>query len=113
MVRPKSSEGSRRNGRLWGVSALGIFFGAGALIGGASALALAFPGSRLEPMWRLNPEARAGLARLGPGAVVLMLVVAVACAAAAVGLWTRRRWGHRLAIGVLGCNLVTDRLRKS
>jgi hypothetical protein len=110
MVCPAGSEGSRGNGRPWGVSALGVFFGAGAMIAGASALALAFPGSWLDPMWRLNPEARAGLAKLGSGAAVLMLIVAVACTAAAAGLWTGRRWGHRLAIGVLGCNLVGDLL---
>jgi hypothetical protein len=91
-----------------GVTALSLFFAPGALISGASALALAFPGSWLEPMWRLNPEARTAFGHLGPWAVLLMLGVMAACAGAAGGLWTGRRWGHRLAVGLLVGNLVGD-----
>jgi len=90
------------------MTALILFFAAGALISGTSALALAFPGSWLEPIWRLNPEARSALVQLGPWAVVLMLGVSAACAGAAGGLWTGRRWGHRVAVGVLATNLVGD-----
>ena len=80
------------------------------LASSASALALASPGTWLEPVWRLNPEAGVGLARMGPWAVVLMIVVALACSGAAIGLWTGRRWGYRLAVGVLSCNLLGDLL---
>src|SRR5687767_1841677 len=93
-----------------GVAALSLFFAVGALAGGASAFALAFPGSWLEPMWRLNPEARSAFAHLGPWDVVLMLGVMATCAGAAAGLWTGRRWGYRLAVGLLGLNLVGDLL---
>jgi apolipoprotein N-acyltransferase len=93
-----------------GLTALSVFFGAGFLVSSLSALALAFPGSWLEPMWRLNPEARTDFARIGGWAVVLMIAVATACAGAAVGLWRRRRWGHRLATGVLAVNLLGDLL---
>jgi hypothetical protein len=91
-----------------GLAALIAFFAIGAIISATCALALAFPGSRLEPMWRLNPEARVSFARMGSWAVVLMVVVAAACSAAAAGLWRERRWGHGLAVGVLGVNLVGD-----
>jgi hypothetical protein len=84
-----------------GVTALSAFFGAGAPLSSAAALGLAFPGSFLEPMWRLNPEARVGFARLRSWAVVLMVSVALACGGAAGGLWAGRRWGYRLAVGVL------------
>lgn len=96
--------------RPFGLTALSVFFGVGVLASSVSALALAFPGSWLESVWRLNPEARVGFARLGPWAVVLMIVVALACSGAAVGLWTGRRWGYRLAVGVLSCNLLGDLL---
>lgn len=91
-----------------GVTALSLFFAAGTLVSGVSAVALAFPGSWLEPMWRLNPAARAAFASIGPWAVVLMLGVMMACAGAAAGLWTGRRWGYRLAVGLLAVNLVGD-----
>ena len=93
-----------------GLTALAAFFGFGTLMSGLSAMALAFPGSWLEPMWRLNPPARVELGHMGGWAVLLMLFVAVACAAAAVGVWNRRLWGQRLAGAVLGCNLLGDLL---
>jgi hypothetical protein len=87
---------------------LSAFFGFGALMSLTSAVALLFPGSILEPVWRLNPRARDGLSRLGPWAVVLMFSVSVACALAAAGLSRGIPWGHRLATGVLVVNLVGD-----
>ena len=92
------------------LSALSGFFAFGTLVSGTSAVSLAWPGSALEPMWRLTPDARAALARLGPWAVPLLLTVAAACAGSAAGLWRERRWGHRLAVGVLTVNLVGDLL---
>jgi hypothetical protein len=75
---------------------------------GATAVALGVPGSVLEALWRLNPVARSALEHMGPWGVILMLGVMAACAGAAVGLWRQERWGHRLAVGVLGVNLVGD-----
>jgi uncharacterized membrane protein (DUF2068 family) len=74
----------------------------------ATALALAFPGAWADAMWRLKPDARADFARLGPWAIALMVVVAAGCAATALGLWHRRRWGHRLAVLGISVNLLGD-----
>ncbi len=93
-----------------GLTALSGFFAFGTLMSGTSAVLLARPGSALEPLWRLNPEAREALGRMGPWAVPLLLTVATACAGSAAGLWRERRWGHRLAVGVLAANLVGDLL---
>lgn len=96
--------------RLPGLTALSLFFAAGALVSGVTAVALAFPGSPLEPMWRLNPPARLAFAQLGPWGVVLMLTVLGACLGAARGLWSGRRWGYGLAVGLLVVNLCGDLL---
>jgi hypothetical protein len=93
-----------------GVSALSFFFAAGTIPSSAAAVALAFPGTWSERMWRLKPEAPADFAHLGPVAIPLMLIVAAACAGAALGLCNRRRWGHRLAVGLLTVNLIGDSL---
>jgi hypothetical protein len=93
-----------------GLTALAIFFAIGTIPAAATALALAWPGAWSEAMWRLKPEAPADLARVGPMAIPLMSVVAAACIAAAVGLWTGARWGQRLATGVLAVNLLGDTL---
>lgn len=71
-------------------------------------LGLLLPGGFLEPMWRVNPDARRQLGQMGGWAPLLMAVVSAACALASSGLWRRRRWGHRLAIGILVVNLAGD-----
>ena len=94
-----------------GTILLVIFFAAGALICLVTMLALAFPESFLEPIWRLKPEARMQFQEIGSGAsIALMAVVGAACGLAAVGLARNAEWGRRLAIGVLTVNLVGDSL---
>jgi len=71
-------------------------------------VSLATPGGPLEPMWRINPRAREAFAEVGAWAIVLMAVVGTACALSAAGLWNGKRWGRRLAIGVLAANAIGD-----
>ncbi len=75
---------------------------------GLAAFMLLFPGSMLEPLWRLNPHAREGFATLGHLAVLLMVAVFLACATAALGLWRCKRWGLWTALGILCLNLLGD-----
>jgi hypothetical protein len=91
-----------------GITALSVFFWFGASMSFLSFIALLFPGSFLEPMWRLNPRAREGFNSIGMWAIVLMCAVCLACASAAVGLWRGARWGYRLALIILAINLVGD-----
>ena len=91
-----------------GITALGIFFAAGFLIALTSAISLLFPESFLEPMWRLNPRARTAFSSMGIWAPVLLITVSAACGAAAFGLWRGRRWGYRVATGLLVVNLIGD-----
>jgi hypothetical protein len=91
-----------------GLIALTGFFAFGALIASVTAIALLLPGSSLEPMWHLNPQAHAAFLGMGVWALLLMVAVAGACASAAIGLWLRARWGHRLALVLLTVNLVGD-----
>ena len=95
-------------GRPGGVTALAIFFAAGVGISLTSTVALLFPGSVLEPMWRLNPRAHASFVTMGFWAPLLLAIVSLACAAAACGLWRGRRWGRRLAITLIAINLAGD-----
>jgi hypothetical protein len=94
--------------RPWGVTGICIFFAIGALICFTTLVALLFPGSLLEAMWRTKPEARAEFMTMGRWALVLMTAVGTALAAAASGLWRGRRWGQRLGIGVLVVNAASD-----
>jgi hypothetical protein len=91
-----------------GVAALAVFFGLGALISLASCVSLLNPGSLLEPMWRLNPRAREAFDRMGPMSLVLLAAVCAACASAAIGLWSGKPWGYRVAVVLLVVNLMGD-----
>ena len=71
-------------------------------------ISLTFPGSFLEPVWKLNPHAREGFAGMGGWAVVLMLAVCVACLFTTIGLWRGLRWGYWLAVLMLIGNLAGD-----
>jgi uncharacterized membrane protein (DUF2068 family) len=87
-----------------------VFFALGTIPATATALALAWPGAWAQAMWRLKPEAPAQFAQLGTLAIPLMILVAAACAGAAVGLWRRQRWSYWLAVGILSVNLLGDTL---
>jgi hypothetical protein len=91
-----------------GIILLVIFFTAGALICCIVMLALAFPGSFLESIWRLRPDARLELEQFGDWSIALMAAVGAACGVAAFGLARGAEWGRQLAIGVLTVNLVGD-----
>jgi hypothetical protein len=91
-----------------GVTALSFFFMFGMFASGLAAISLAFPGGLLEPIWRLNPRGHAGLAALGPWAVLLMAVVCALCAYSAFGLWRGLRSARTLAITMLAINAVSD-----
>jgi len=91
-----------------GVKVLAVFFVFGAGMAGLASLSLLFPGGALEPMWQLKPDARTHLASLGPVGVGLMALVSIACAGAALGLRSLDGWGHKLAVALLGLNLVGD-----
>jgi len=76
-------------------------------------LALAFPGSVLEWIWQLKPEARVQFLEIGRGAsTALTAMVGVACGSgsAALGLARNAEWGRWLAIAVLAVNLIGDSL---
>jgi hypothetical protein len=91
-----------------GLIAITGFFTLGAVIASVTGVALRWPGTVLEPMWRLNPQAHTAFLGMGAWAVPLMATVATACAFAAAGLWHRAPWGHHLALGLLAVNLVGD-----
>src|SRR6266568_7958213 len=93
-----------------GIKLLSAFFAFGAAVCLLTIIALLFPGSALEAIWRLNSEAHAEFQKIGRLSILLMLVVGSACASAAIGLATRTRWGRQLALGILIANLIGDLL---
>jgi uncharacterized membrane protein (DUF2068 family) len=91
-----------------GLTALSGFFVFGAAMSGLTCFLLLFPGTVLDPIWRLNPQAHEAFRSMGIWAVVLMAIVCAACALAAWGLWIVAPWGRWLALGILTVNLIGD-----
>jgi hypothetical protein len=90
------------------IVALACFFLFGTTMCILTIATLAFPGSFLEPLWQVNPQARQAFQAMGTSAFALMAIVGTACLAAAIGLFRRADWGRVLAIGVLAVNLIGD-----
>jgi hypothetical protein len=91
-----------------GITALSIFFLIGSFISFTAGTLLFVPSSFLEPLWRLNPRGHDGLIRIGLWAVLLLFATSASCAVAAVGLWRRAGWGHKIAIALITINLLSD-----
>jgi len=96
------------NARPLVVTFLIVLFVIGIIASLISVITLAFPGTFLDALWRLNPNAHAGFIRIGGWSVVLMSTVFVACLLTAIGLWRRLKWGYWLAMGMLVANLTGD-----
>jgi len=90
------------------LKAFAIFFAFGATMSGLTIFLLLFPGTELDSLWRLNPDAHAAFTSVGGMSVLLMSIVGVSCGATAIGLWKGKRWAIRLALIVLSINIVGD-----
>lgn len=86
------------------------FFAFGATMCALTIVLLLFPGTALDALWRLNPEAHSGFQSIGNAAVLLMFAVGAACATAAVGLWRDERWGIQIALIILFLSVAGDLL---
>ena len=69
---------------------------------------LVFPGTKLDWLWNLNPEARVAFRSLGSGSILLMAAVGTGCALTAIGLWHGKLWGTRLALAILFVNIIGE-----
>src|SRR5436190_15977224 len=99
---------TRSPARPFGITALIIFFMVGTVLSFLAGLSLLVPANFFDKMWRLNPRGHEGLLRIGYWAVVLLFTASASCAAAAVGLLRRERWGYILAIALIGINFLSD-----
>ena len=71
---------------------------------------LVFPGTKLDSLWNLNPDARIAFQSFGNRSILLMLGVGAGCALAAIGLSQGTLWGTSLALTILFINIIGDLL---
>lgn len=91
-----------------GITLLSLFSFVATGITLLASLSLLFPRGALEPIWKLNPRARADLGAIGLWAVLLFFVVGVTCLMVGIGLWRGKRWGYLLAMVGLCINALGD-----
>lgn len=91
-----------------GLFLIAIFFTLATCILVGVGLALLFPGTEVEAIWRLYPARRVLLMPyrdwLGPG----FLTLAFAMAFASIGCFWRRVWGWGLAVAIFALNGIGD-----
>lgn len=91
-----------------GIFLIAIFFALATCVLISVGLALLFPGTEMEAIWRLYPARRALLMPhrnwLGPG----FLTLAFAMACASIGCFRRRTWGWSLAVAIFALNGIGD-----
>ena len=71
---------------------------------------LLFPGTALDILWRLNPDAQTAFQSIGNWSIAIMVVVGWMCLFAAIGLWRGAIWGTWVAVIILTANMTGDLL---
>ncbi len=84
------------------------FFAFGATMCALTSGLLLFPGTALDSLWRLNPDAHVAFQSIGSWSIVLMVTVGTACFLAAIGLWQGALWVSRVALIILTVNIMGD-----
>lgn len=69
---------------------------------------LLFPGTVLDALWRLNPDAHAVFQTIGNWSILIMFTVGTACGFAAIGLFRGSAWGTQVALIILAVNMIGD-----
>ena len=96
------------DGKPPGFSAIGVFLFFGGVMAGVAATLFLLHGTPLDRAWGLNPTAYKQLAPLGGKVGILFILLTAALVTAGVGWFRRRLWGWRLAVGVIGTQVVGD-----
>jgi hypothetical protein len=98
----------KRNDGSLGLTAMAVFLFFGATMATLAGITLLFPGSFLDPIWRLNPEVGEQLRQLGHGIGIAFLGLGAAMIAAAVGWIKRRFWGWALTVLIITSQVLGD-----
>jgi hypothetical protein len=91
-----------------GLTAMGVFLFFGAAMAALAGTTLAWPGTLLDKMWKLNPEAYRRLTPLGRWIGVAFLLLSAALAAAGAGWFRRKLWGYWLAVIIIVTQVLGD-----
>ena len=91
-----------------GITAVGIFLIFGATMATLAGVTLAHPGTPLDRMWSLNPDAYRQMSPLGPSVGIAFLFLGASLAIAALGWFRRAWWGWLMTLAILLTQLLGD-----
>src|SRR6266571_1722012 len=94
-----------------GIAAVGIFLFLGALMAFLAGTTLIWRGTALDRLWVLNAPAYKQLAPFGTTAGALFLLLGTTLTAAGLGWLRRRIWGLRLAVVIIGAQVLGNIVR--
>ena len=89
-------------------TAVGIFCFFAMIMALYAAITLLHPGTVLDGLWSLNPDAHRQLVLFRKPAGALLLVVAAVAVITGIGWFRRRLWGWRLAVVGISTQIVGD-----
>ena len=87
---------------------MGAFLLFGATMATLAGITLLFPGTILDPVWKLNPVASEQLHQLGPVVAVAFLALGAVLIVTAIGWMKRRFWAWALAVVIIASQVVGD-----
>ena len=88
--------------------AIGAFLFFGMTMAALAGTTLVWPGTTLDRIWQLNSKAHLQLAPLGPRVGFGFLLLSMALGTAAVGWFQKKKWGWRLAVCIIGIQVLGD-----
>jgi len=91
-----------------GFTAIGVFLYAAAAIATFAATTLLWPGTPLDRLWAMNPNAYKQLAPLRFIFGTMFLLLAGALITAGIGWFRRRLWGWKLAVAIIATQVLGD-----
>ena len=92
----------------FGHTAMGVFLFFGTTMAAIAGITLTFPGTPLDQIWRLNPDAYLQLAPMGRGVGIMFLLLSAVMAVAGMGWFQRKLWGYWLAVIIILTQVVGD-----
>jgi len=93
-----------------GFAAVGVFLFFGMTMACLAGVTLAWPGTPLDRMWRLNPDVYRQLGPLGRKVGLLFVLLSATLGLAGVGWFRRRHWGWMLAVAIIATQVLGDLL---
>jgi hypothetical protein len=108
MIRHIGSQHEGTEHRPPGFAAIGVFLFFAATMASLAATTLLWHGTILDRAWILNPRAYEQLSPHGGKVGILFLLLSAALLTSGIGWFRRRLWGWRLAVAIIGTQVIGD-----